>query len=230
MPRSFTLSSLLIMVFCCFSAPNTQAQTTASETFSYVKIQTNKGSFTVKLYNDTPLHRDNFIRLVKSKSYDNLLFHRVIRNFMVQNGGAKKGLKDLRGTKLETLSEATIPAEIRYPDHFHKQGALAAARISDEENPEKKSDGIQFYVVIGQFYLEKELIAMEKQSGRTMPKEVKQAYMTEGGTPHLDGEYTVFGEVVEGMNTILEIQNAETDSENKPTKDIFIKRTELFVK
>lgn len=225
------LSSFLFTIFLgVLLSTSLQAQEKKAETFHYVKFHTNKGDFTVKLYNDTPLHRDNFIRLVKNHAYDNLLFHRVIRNFMIQLGGAQRGADNAQNSKLQTLSQTTLPAEIMYPIHFHKRGALAAARVGNEENPERMSDGIQFYVVVGQFYLPRELKRMEEEAGYTMPAEVKQAYMTEGGTPHLDREYTVFGEVIDGMNTILKIQSSETDAEDKPLKDIYIKRTEISVK
>lgn len=224
----FLHTVLLMLTLCLGTAIGVHAQN--PETHHYVKFRTNKGSFTVKLFNDTPIHRDNFIRLARANKYDDLLFHRVIRNFMVQLGGAKKGVKEATDSELESLSAGTLTAEIEYPRHFHKRGALGAARISNEQNPERKSDGIQFYVVVGQFYLPKELDEMAAESGVEMPDEVKQAYMTEGGSPHLDREYTVFGEVVEGMNTILKIQSSETDETDKPIKEIFVKSTEVIVK
>lgn len=158
-----------------------------------VEIKTNMGDIKVKLYNDTPLHRDNFLKLVKDGFYEGVLFHRVINNFMVQTGDPdSKGAAP--GKRLGSGNPGyTIEAEIDYPKHFHKYGALAAARTGDMVNPERRSSGSQFYIV----------------SNRR-------------GTPHLDGQYTVFGEVVEGMDVIEKIQNAETDSFDRPLEDIKI--------
>lgn len=228
--RIKTLLILATMAVFSLIQVDSNAQSTPPETFTYVKFYTNKGNFTVRLFNDTPLHRDNFIQKAKAYTFDDLLFHRVIRNFMVQAGGAKRGMESLEGTELEALDDEMIPAEIIYPKHYHKRGMLAAARVSNEENPEKKSSGLQFYVVVGQFYLEKELVEIEKSTGMAMPENIKKSYMTEGGTPHLDHEYTVFGEITDGMKTIMKIQSIETNSEDRPVKDIFIKRTEVFVK
>lgn len=189
---------------------------------AYVKVKTNKGSFTIELFDETPLHKENFLRRVREGAYDGTTFHRVIRNFMVQVGGGLRGGKDPKGTYIDSLSRATVPAEIRYPQLFHRRGAVAAARVGNESNPQRRSDGLQFYVVVGQYYLEGELKDFETEE-RPMPDEVKQAYMTEGGTPHLDGEYTVFGRVVSGFGTIEKIQAAPTDDKDSPLKEIYIK-------
>lgn len=194
----------------------------AQEQEYQVEFKTNVGKFTVKLYNETPRHRDNFLSLVREGAYDNLLFHRVIKNFMVQAGGDAREPYKKRYEALKARLSEMIPAEIRYPQLYHKRGALAAARIGDEENPDKASDPIEFYIVIGEFFLEKELKAYETEERGEMPAEVKQQYMTEGGTPHLDNEYTVFGELVDGFKTIDKIQNRETGENNRPLKEIYI--------
>ena len=206
------------------------AQSTEGEK-TYVKFRTNKGSFTIELYDDTPLHKANVLKHVEAGDYDGLLFHRVIRNFMAQVGGALyKGTTKGAEKKLEEMSDAKLPKEIVYPKHFHKRGAVAAARLGDDENPEWMSDGIQFYVSVGQFFLEKELEKYLTDSIAPMTDEIKQLYMTEGGIPHLDGRYTVFGEVVDGMNTILKIQSMETDGEDKPLKPVYIKSAKVVSK
>ena len=127
-----------------------------------------------------------------------------------------------QGTDAEPVAEA----EILYPKLFHKRGAVAAARVGNDINPERRSDGLQFYIVMGQFYLEGELREFESEE-RPMPEEVKKAYMTEGGTPHLDGEYTVFGQIVSGMRTIEKICASETDETDKPRKEIYIKSAKV---
>lgn len=214
----------LFISLCVFFVSFVGLTATAQEAEEYrVEFKTNVGSFTVKLYNDTPLHRDNFLGLVREGAFNNLLFHRVIKNFMVQAGGEMRG--DKEGARLELLKSRhseMIPAEFRYPQYFHKRGALAAARQSDDVNPEKASDPMEFYIVVGEYFLEKELGRFETEERGKMPEEVKQAYMTEGGTPHLDSEYTVFGELVEGYKVIDKIQNRETDADNRPHKEVYI--------
>lgn len=240
-----------------------------------VAIETPYGTMKAVLYDDTPLHRDNFIKLVRDGAYDSLLFHRVIRGFMIQGGdpesaGAPKGKRLGEGNIGDP-----IPAEIRYPAHFHKRGALAAARASDATNPERKSGGSQFYIVQGSVQTEKTLDEMEtihnnkvrvrvyndimkfyadslqelqdqgkaqelsemqiriiekvedvaKAKGEfmTYPREVRDTYETEGGTPHLDTEYTVFGEVYEGLNVIDSIASVGMmPPAMRPGKDIWM--------
>lgn len=199
----------------------------AEETKStYVRFKTNKGDFVIELYDETPLHEANFLSRVREGAYDGTTFHRVIRNFMAQAGGGLKGGRDPKGTYIDSLSHATVEAEILYPKLFHKRGAVAAARVGNDINPERRSDGLQFYIVMGQFYLEGELREFESEE-RPMPEEVKKAYMTEGGTPHLDGEYTVFGQIVSGMRTIEKICATETDETDKPRKEIYIKSAKV---
>lgn len=218
------MKKIITLLFLLMAVTTLSAQ----EKETRVLFKTNRGDFTIKLYNETPIHRDNFVKLVKEGAYNNLTFHRVIRNFMVQAGG---GMKDdnIRGYEArEGRYHEMLPAEIHYPQLYHKRGALAAARIGNERNPEKKSSPIQFYIVIGQFYLESELEAFPQPDGTPMPEEIKQAYMTIGGTPHLDNEYTVFGELVEGWKTIEKIEREETDGEDKPLKEIYIKSATIL--
>ena len=202
----------------------------AQEKETIVLIQTNKGKIKVKLYNETPLHRDNFIKLVNARQYDGLLFHRIIKQFMIQAGDidSKNAPRDKK------LGEGdlgyTIPAEIVYPHYFHKNGQLCAARTSDELNPEKASSASQFYIVTGQYFTERELDKIEQEKNIKLTPEQRRAYMTEGGTPHLDGDYTVFGEVTKGKNVVDKIQFVLTDVNDRPVKDIKIKTMKIVKK
>lgn len=233
-------------------------------------IVTTAGDIKIRLYDDTPLHRDNFLKLAKEGYYDGVLFHRVINDFMVQTGDPDSKNAD-KGVMLGSGGPGyTIPAEIEYPKHYHKYGALAAARTGDEMNPERKSSGSQFYIVTGKKYSPQQLSRMEEMSVQkqlqsyfmelqrqnmdtirqlrlakdsvglenlrqelikqtegnvkpvTMSEEQVRDYTTIGGTPHLDGQYTVFGEVLEGMDTVEKIQKAETDGRDRPLEDIRI--------
>ena len=202
----------------------------AQEQETLVQIKTSMGKVKVKLYNDTPKHRDNFLKLVKEKKYEGLLFHRIIKQFMAQGGDINsKGAPE--GAKLGDGDMGyTIPAEIVFPKYFHKRGALCAARTGDEENPEKASSGSQFYIVTGKFFLEMELDKMEKEKGKKFTPEQREAYMLQGGTPHLDNEYTVFGEVVKGQKVIDKMQLVETDENDRPIEDIIIEKMEIVKK
>lgn len=195
----------------------------AQETETLVLIDTDMGKIKVKLFNDTPLHRDNFIKNVKEKRYDGLLFHRIIKQFMVQGGDINSKDAPIEQHLGDGDAGYTIPAEIVYPKYFHKRGALCAARTGDDINPEKASSATQFYIVTGKFYTEMELDKMEKENGVTFTPEQKEAYMLEGGAPHLDGNYTVFGEVVKGMKVVDKIQFVETNEDDRPLKNIKIK-------
>ena len=199
----------------------------AQEKETLVQINTSKGKITVKLYNETPLHRDNFIKLVNENQYDGLLFHRVIKQFMIQAGDINsKGAP--REAKLgDGDLDYTIPAEIVYPQFFHQSGQLCAARTSDDVNPEKASSATQFYIVTGQFYTENELNKIEQANNIKLTPEQRQAYMLKGGAPSLDGAYTVFGEVVKGMKVVEKIQFVPTDRNNRPLKDVKIKSMKI---
>ena len=200
----------------------------AQEKETMIQINTSKGKITVKLYNETPLHRDNFIKLVNDHQYDGLLFHRVIKQFMIQAGD----INSKNAPKGQKLGDGdlgyTIPAEIVYPRYFHKNGQLCAARTEDEVNPEKASSASQFYIVTGQFFTENELNKMEQERNIKLTPEQRQAYMTQGGAPHLDGAYTVFGEVVKGKNIVDKIQFVATDINARPVKDIRIKSMKIL--
>lgn len=184
-----------------------------------VKISTEYGDMIIKLYNGTPLHRDNFIKLVKGHYYDSLLFHRVINQFMIQGGDPdSKGAAP--GQMLGNGGPGyTIPAEF-HKKYYHKKGALAAAREGDNVNPEKASSGSQFYIVQGRKWTNTELNTMEQQRHYLIPWEQKEVYMKIGGTPHLDGQYTVFGEVISGMEVIDKIGALAGDPMNRPLKDV----------
>jgi len=201
------------------------AQAQAQET--RVLIHTDKGKITIKLYNETPLHRDNFIKLVQTNQYNDLLFHRVISQYMIQAGDINS--KDaLPETILGSGDlDYTIPAEIVYPRFFHKNGQLCAARTGDDVNPERASSGSQFYIVTGKFYTENELNKIEEERSVKLTDEQRHAYMFEGGTPYLDGEYTVFGEVEKGMKVVDKIQQVLTDINDRPLKNIKIRSMKI---
>ncbi|MDE6361287.1 MAG: peptidylprolyl isomerase [Muribaculaceae bacterium] len=237
-----------------------------------VDIKTSVGDIRVRLFGDTPAHRDNFLKLVKEKYYDGVLFHRVINEFMVQTGDPDSK-NAAENTRLGAGGpDYTLEAEIVYPRHFHHRGALAAARQGDQVNPERRSSGSQFYIVTGKAYNEQQLAQMEKQLQMARKQEIfnklaeehrdsiitlrknrdqaslqalqdelvaiteqraaenpatlteaqKKAYASVGGTPHLDGQYTVFGEVVSGMDVVEKIEKAQTNSQDRPLDDIRI--------
>jgi len=180
-----------------------------------VTLETEYGTIVLELYNETPLHRDNFIKLVKEGYYDNLLFHRVIKDFMIQ-GGDPESKNAAPGVMLGNGGpNYTIPAEI-LPDLFHKRGALAGARRSDTPN----SSGSQFYIVQGQKLTKEQLETFAKQRGKPFSDEQIAAYTSMGGTPHLDGAYTVFGEVVEGLDVVEKITAVAVDGRSRPLEDI----------
>ena len=259
------------------SSQNAKAQTTENET--KVLIKTSVGDITIKLYNETPQHRDNFIKLVNEHFYDSILFHRVIKDFMVQAGDPESKNAE-KGVQLGAGGPGyNIPAEFVYPKYFHKRGALSAARQADQVNPERQSSGSQFYIVTGKKYgkydlqdmekqlseqqgqaifdrlvaqnrdsimslqlagdndgllkLQDELIAkteqtLKEQGPFKFTKEQVDAYMDEGGTPFLDNQYTVFGEVVDGMKAVDKIESAGTDMSDRPRKDIRIITMEII--
>ncbi|NLA24023.1 MAG: peptidylprolyl isomerase [Bacteroidales bacterium] len=186
-----------------------------------VLIKTSAGDITVMLYDDTPKHRDNFIKLVKESFYDGVLFHRVIKDFMIQTGDP-----DSKNAKPEQMlgnggPGYTIEAEFN-SKHYHKKGALAAARTGDNMNPEKRSSGSQFYIVQGQKFTDFQLDQIEKRMGIKFTDKQRDAYCTDGGSPHLDGAYTVFGEVIEGIKIIDKIAATKTGRADRPIEDIKI--------
>lgn len=234
-----------------------------------VDLETTMGPIKIKLYDDTPQHRDNFVKLVKEGFYDGVLFHRVINDFMVQTGDPDS--KEAQPGQMLGGGDPgyTLPAEIIYPKHYHKYGALAAARTGDNVNPERRSSS-QFYIVTGRKASQMELDRMAERAvvgerqelfrklfeqnkdsikamgdrgdreammelrqqmidsveksvpAHPLPQEMAQDYLTLGGTPHLDNQYTVFGEVVSGMETVEKIQKVETDGNDRPKEDVRI--------
>lgn len=187
-----------------------------------VVFQTTAGDMKIKLYDETIKHKENFIKLVKQGYYDGILFHRVIPQFMIQTGDPNSKSSQPGQSLGNGGPGYTIPAEF-YPQYFHKKGALAAARLGDQVNPQKESSGSQFYIVQGQLYNDSQLDAMVS-AGKHLPFSTAQrlAYTTIGGTPHLDNAYTVFGEVVEGLDIVDKISEVPTDQRNRPISDIKI--------
>ncbi len=186
-----------------------------------VEMVTSEGRMVFELYNDTPLHRDNFLKLVKDKTYVGLLFHRVIKNFMIQGGDPNS--RDAKPGQMlgDGTLGYTVPAEFR-ANHIHKKGALCAARQGDNVNPKKESSASQFYVVQGQVWDDKTLDMMEQRFGKKFTAEQRKVYTTVGGTPHLDGDYTVFGEVVEGMDVVDKIAAVQCGYADRPVTDVKI--------
>jgi peptidyl-prolyl cis-trans isomerase B (cyclophilin B) len=208
------MKRLLILILISFITQSTWA---AKPKNQYVEIRTELGACTVRLYNETPLHRDNFLKLVKAKFYNGLLFHRVIENFMIQ-GGDSESRNAVEGMMLGNGDVGyKIPAEFN-DSLFHKKGTLAAAR---DNNPEKASSGSQFYLVQGKVFSNDELDRMEegRLEGRKIPEEQRKVYETIGGVPHLDQNYTVFGEIVKGIDMIDAIAAVSTDKNDRPLLD-----------
>lgn len=195
-----------------------------------VLLETSMGNIRIALSNLTPLHRDNFIRLVDEGFYDGLLFHRVIKDFMVQTGDpASKGAP--RDSVLGKGGPGyTVPAEIVFPELFHIRGSVAAAREPDEVNPDWESSGSQFYIVWGRKMTPgslKRAISYLEERGVELDRFMISDYQMYGGTPHLDGAYTVFGEVVEGLEVVKSMQAVPTDSLDRPVDDVLILRAKV---
>jgi cyclophilin family peptidyl-prolyl cis-trans isomerase len=186
----------------------------------YIKITTSFGSCIIRLYNETPLHRDNIIKLTKKKVYNGTLFHRVIKDFMIQGGDP-----DSKNAKPDSLLGNgslgyTVPAELR-DSLFHKKGVLAAARESDNINPEKASSSSQFYLVQGKIFTDSQLDRLEQtRLKHKIPDYQRQVYKTIGGTPHLDQNYTVYGEIVEGFDMVDKIAAVEKGKNDRPKEDV----------
>lgn len=193
-----------------------------------VELVTSRGTLVIRLSDSTPLHRNNFIKLVNQHFYDGLLFHRVMSQFMIQTGDPKsKTAKP--GEALGAGNPGyTVPAEMR-PGLFHKKGALAAARTPDEVNPARESNGSQFYLVHGRVYDEEDLNQVEARlNGYKIPQAHREVYKTIGGTPSLDQKYTVFGEVIKGIAVIDSIAAVQTGERNRPVTDVKIIKASLI--
>jgi cyclophilin family peptidyl-prolyl cis-trans isomerase len=200
------------------NAQNMQ-QTTPSQDH-IVLIMTDFGNIKVKLYNETPKHRDNFLKLAREGFYDSTLFHRVIQGFMIQ-GGDPTSKNAEPGAMLGGGGGdmQRIPAEF-LPNLYHKKGVLAAAR---DGNPQKASSACQFYIVQGRTYLNQELDTLEKRTGKKFGPDQRKAYTTIGGVPFLDGDYTVYGEVIEGLDVVDKIAEVEKGQADRPIKDVRMK-------
>lgn len=281
------MKSYLILLFlalgtlgaCKAEKKNNAMKVTVADDETVVLIETSMGNVKLKLYNETPKHRDNFIKLVKEQTYEGVIFHRVIKNFMIQGGDptAKNVPMDLPVGGGDV--DYTLPAEIVYPKYFHKYGALAAAREGDDVNPKRESSGAQFYIVTGKKYTRPQLERKEyemneaklkmvfdtlahshmkeiylmrrnKQTGQlialqdSLEKEAKaivdkdpafkltpeilEAYTTIGGVPHLDNAYTVFGEVIEGMDVVENISMVRTNRSDRPMEDVVITKVSIL--
>lgn len=190
-------------------------------------MYTSMGNIDLILYDETPQHKANFMKLIEEGFYDSLLFHRVIPRFMIQGGDPES--KNASPTKMLGNGGPgyTLPAEINNK-YIHKKGALAAARLGDQMNPQRRSSGSQFYIVQGQKYLRKYMPRFEQVRGTPYTEDQLIAYETLGGTPHLDGQYTVFGEVIMGLDILEKISNVATGRGDRPLKDVYILKIELI--
>jgi peptidyl-prolyl cis-trans isomerase B (cyclophilin B) len=222
---SLFIVSVLVLTAC---SPKLSNGLSKSDLTKDVELVTTKGTMVIRLSDSTPLHRDNFLKLVKQHYYDGLLFHRVIKEFMVQAGDPKS--KDAKPG--EPLGEGgpgyTVPAEFR-AGLFHKKGVIAAARTGDQVNPSRASSGSQFYIVQGKVFTDAELNQIEQQrmNGNKLPEDHRQVYKTIGGVPHLDMAYTVFGEVIKGQSVIDSIAGVATNDRNRPVSDVRIVKATL---
>lgn len=277
----YPLIAIFVLLAICVGfaiVPSTNNNNIMNSTTPQVRISTNYGDIVVRLYDETPEHRDNFLKLAREGYYDSTLFHRVIKDFMIQGGDPdSKGAP--AGKHLGTGGpEYTLPAEFVYPQYFHKRGVLSAARQGDQVNPDRRSSGSQFYIVWGKKYTEYELKQLATQldgqrgqqifnglaaqhrdsiqamyqrgdnkglmelqnrlaaetdkilketPGFTFTPEQTEAYTKVGGTPFLDNQYTVFGEVVEGLDVVEKIQKVATGSADRPKEDVVMTMTVL---
>ncbi|MDB5251511.1 MAG: peptidylprolyl isomerase [Flaviaesturariibacter sp.] len=195
-----------------------------------IEMVTTAGTIILRLSDSTPLHRDNFLGLVKAHYYDSILFHRVIKGFMIQAGDAETRGVIGRAESDSVSPRVTVPAEFR-TTLFHRKGVLAAAREGDAVNPEKRSSRYQFYIVQGRRFTDAEMDSVQRVrlAGRVIPEERRQVYRTMGGTPQLDGNYTVFGEVVRGLDVVDRIAGVSVSQSppNRPVSDVRILKMKL---
>ncbi len=215
-----------LMLLICSSA---MAQDRAE-----VEFQTTEGNIRIALFNETPQHRDNFMKLARMEFYDSLLFHRVIKDFMIQGGDLHS--KHAAPGKLlgEGELDYTIEPEFRLPQIYHRRGVIASARESDRVNPERRSGAAQFYIVWGKVYDDRRLAKVQERLDSATNGQVKltpemiETYKTVGGTPHLDGQYTVFGEVTQGLDVVERIMQVETDKNDRPLNDVRILKVRII--
>ncbi|MBO4590792.1 MAG: peptidylprolyl isomerase [Bacteroidaceae bacterium] len=271
MKRTIIVMACLLMGIGIANGQTSKKSSKMNKPTPQVQISTSYGDIVVKLYDETPAHRDNFLKLAREGMYDGTLFHRVIKGFMIQ-GGDPDSKNAAPGQQLGSGDVGyTLPAEFVYPTYYHKRGVLSAARQADQVNPERRSSGCQFYIVWGEVYtpqqleqfearqnqsrgqqifdelaqqhidsiramyqrqdqqglqaLQDKLVAetdarLKQEPGFHFTEEQVKAYTTVGGTPHLDAQYTVFGEVVSGLDVVEKIQQAATDSRDRPLEDI----------
>ena len=199
-----------------------------------VEFQTTEGNIRIALFNETPQHRDNFMKLARMEFYDSLLFHRVIKDFMIQGGDLHS--KHAAPGKLlgEGELDYTIEPEFRLPQIYHRRGVIASARESDKVNPERRSGAAQFYIVWGKVYDDRRLAKVQERLDSATNGQVKltpemiETYKTVGGTPHLDGQYTVFGEVTQGLDVVERIMQVETDKNDRPLNDVRILKLRII--
>ena len=216
---------LILLAFLCFGTLSVSAK--PKEKRHVVRIETNMGNIRVALSDDTPLHSKNFLKLAREGFYDSTLFHRCIKDFMIQGGDPDSRNAEPGKLLGEGGNGYTIPAEFCLPYWYHWRGALAAARDPDDVNPEMESSGCQFYIVYGKKQAAadiRKVRAMLEEKGIELTPQMIDDYVMRGGTPHLDGQYTVFGEVIEGMDVVKRIQMMETDESDRPLKDVVIRR------
>lgn len=229
--RKTGLLWILTLATCLIQAQTPDRRVSRRDKQKDVEMVTSLGIIRLRLSNETPMHRDNFIRLVKSRFYDGIGFHRVIRGFMVQAGDPKSRDSSLRKPRRSPDSAYTIPAEIR-EDMFHRRGVLAAARMGDQVNPTRASSGTQFYIVQGRTFTDLSLDSVEtfRLNGRKISPERRSIYKTSGGAPHLDQAYTIFGEVMDGMETVDRIAAVNTTGRtgnDKPLEPVRILKARL---
>ncbi len=218
------MKNFFYLLFFIFFISCTATKPRAKNSFQQVhlKIETDSGTMVVKLYNQTPLHRDNFVKLAKKHFYDGLLFHRVIKDFMIQGGDPDS--KDAKpGAQLgEGGLKYTMHAEFD-STLFHKKGALAMARDGDDVNPKKASSSTQFYIVEGKTFTDADMDKMQSRFKIKIPEDHRAIYRTIGGAPFLDMNYTVFGEVISGLDVVDKIANVPKDAHDRPLTDVKMK-------
>ena len=230
MKKLFILGINLFLVIACIAQKDSTIK--KKDRKRDVLIQTTMGDIVVRLSDSTPLHRDNFLKLVKVGYYDSVLFHRVMKDFMIQ-GGDPNSIRAAAGQPLGNGGPGyTVPAEFR-KTLFHKKGALAAARMGDNVNPTKASSGSQFYIAQGKVFTDAGLDSVEtfRLNGRKIPAEQREVYKTIGGTPHLDQGYTVYGEVVKGLDVldnIAAVQTSRGQDRDRPLQDVRIIKAKLI--